>query len=434
MNNQANTFQVAVLAVLGVVAFVAVLVFAGVLPGFRAPSGGSGGIVTLWSPLPEGRVSAWLTNFQNAHRSEFTLQYVYHDPATLDADLVEALAAGRGPDLIIWPTEAMAKRLENIYPIPYSAYTQLDFNNNFLRAARLYLTGQGLLALPLYVDPLVLYYNADLFSAAHLVTAPKTWKDLQALTKTLNHFDAQGNLLSSTVALGKANNIRNAKDILALLAMQAGSSLTQLNNGHLQITVAQSNGSTRNALGDALDFFNRFANSADELYSWNSAQPEARDAFLRGRLAMYLGYGSEFDLMARENPQLSVEVAAVPQVSATASLTLGRLYGLSLLRGSKNLATAAQVAALLSAPEADQALAQGAQLPPANKSLLANFPTDPVATTLYQAAISSQAWLDPDPEKSRAIFERLVENSQAGAVSTSEAVSQAVTELQALVK
>ncbi len=430
--NNLNTFQIVLLACLGVIAFVAVLIFAGVIPGFRGSPGGVGGTVVLWGPIPEETMNSALKVFQDQYKSEFTLTYDYQDPRRLDANLVEALAAGRGPDLVIFPHASLIKRLENISPLAYENYSELQFTGNFIRESKLYLADSGILALPLYLDPLVLYYNPDLLSAARLVEPPKTWKEMESAVKVLTQVDQNNNLLASAIALGKTNNIANAKDILSLLIMQVGNPITVLTVNKLNIVLAESADSGKSPAVDALDFFNRFSNPANALYSWNGAQPEARDAFLRGSLAMYLGYASEYNLIKRQNPQLNIEVTVVPQVTKNSAITIGRLFGVSLLRGSPNPVTAARAMTLLSGATTGQSLATTLELAPTRKDLLRSFPKDPTQSVFYQSAIFSSGWLDPAADESKKIFQKMIENSQSGAAATSEVVKRAQAELQLL--
>lgn len=428
MNNSLNTFQIVLLTILGFIALVAVLIFA-----FRkTPNGGVGGTVVLWGSVPQETMDRALEDFQDQHEDEFTLTYVYQDARSLEANLVEALAAGRGPDLVIFPHTSIIKRWENILPLPYDNYPKLQFSTNFIRQSNLYLADSGILALPLYLDPLVLYYNPDLLSAARLVGPPQTWKEMEAAVKALTQVDKNNNLLASAIALGKASNIANAKDILSLLIMQAGNPIAILVDDKLNVVLNQGVGS-KNPAADALNFFNRFSNSADIFYSWNGAQPEARDAFLRGTLAMYLGYASEYNLIKRQNPQLNIEITTVPQVAKTSAVTTGRLYGISLMKGSRNQATAVKAMMLMSETAMNAMMATTLGLAPTRKDLLHAFPADPVQAIFYQSAIFSSGWLDPNIEETKKIFQRLIENAQSGAATVAETVKRAQEELQLLI-
>jgi ABC-type glycerol-3-phosphate transport system substrate-binding protein len=428
-----NTFQTGLLLAFGFLVIVAVLVFSGVLPGAKGPNEGIGGVVVVWGPYPTETVDTALREFKRQYEKEFTLTYVAKNPATLEQQFVEALAAGEGPDLVILPHTSLLRQQNKLVQLPYTSLPERTYTDTFLRAGALYLDTTGIWALPFAVDPLVLYYNVDRLSAARLAAPPTTWAELQTQVPSLSTADRSGNLLSSAIPLGNFGNINHAKDILALLIMQTGNPIvSRVNDGYQARLGGNVGGQTNNASTEALGFFHRFSDPANPLYSWNAAQPEARDAFVRGQTAFYLGYASELPRLRQQNPQLNLDAASVPQLSASAALTFGRLDGLSLVRGSRNAATAVRAAYLLTSKEASQALVPAAGLVPARIDILRILPPGAIEATFYQAAIMSRAWLDPDPERTREIFRAMSDSIRAGAQSPESAIGAAVNQLNAL--
>lgn len=433
-----NGFQLTITGIFILALILGVLIFSGILPGFRAPSGGVGGTVVWWSTLPADSMTSVLEQLRRDHRDEFTLDYVEKDPATLENDLVEALALGRGPDLITLSSDILLRQSAKLAPIPYSTYSKQTFKDTFvlgthIRDWELLFGPEGVLGLPLYVDPLVLYYNQDLLANAKVPAVPRIWKDLAETIKLLTQTDGRGNLNQAAIALGTFNNIANAKELLALLFLQSGNPIVSRNAGAPQVMLKESLGFNKQPAGEALGFFLRFVDPANTLYSWNSSQGEARDAFLRGKLAMYLGFGHEVERMTAQNPQLNFYISLPPQRELGGrEITLGRFSFLSVPRGAKNPNTALYVAQLLASQEIDQLIAQAAKLPPARNDLLQSRPEDPDQAVLYQAAIIARDWLDPAPDKTKGVFRRLVENVALGRVEPSRAISDADAELKDL--
>ena len=262
-----SSFQTALVIILGLIVFIAVLIFAGIIPGFRAPSGGAGGSVTLWGTIPEESVRALLAGFSRLHEKEFTLNYVAKNPLTIESELVEALASGEGPDLVMLPHQALWRERNKLWPFSFETVSERAFLDSFVSGANLYLDPQnGSWALPLLVDPLVLYYNADLLATGHFATPPASWDDLQTMAKALSKSDARANLSRSAIALGEVGNIPNAKDILSLLMLQTGNPVAVVNQttGKLDFTLNP----------EAVDFYTRFADPTNSAYSWNSAKRE----------------------------------------------------------------------------------------------------------------------------------------------------------------
>ncbi len=433
-----NGFQMIILAVFIIALVVGTLIFAGVIPGFRAPSGGVGGTVLWWGTIPEERLANFLQTIGRDYRKDFTLQYVEKSEATLESDLVEALALGRGPDLVTLSSSMLLRQSAKLLPVPYSVLSKQDFRNTFvlgthIREWELLFGTDGVLGLPLYVDPLVLYYNQNLLANAKLPVPPQTWSDLASVIRLLTKADGQGNITESAAALGSFSNITHAKDILALLLMQAGNPIVARNAGLPEVTLKDPLGFNRPPAGEAAAFFLRFADPANTLYSWNSSQPEAREAFLRGRLAFYLGWGSERTRLEAQNPQLNFALMLPFQRDLGANqLTLGRFHFLAIPRASANPQTAYTVAQLLTGPQFAAELATAASLPPARNDLLATLPGEPDEDLLYQAAVVARDWLDPDRVQSATVLRRMIESINLGRADVNRAINEADAELEAL--
>lgn len=433
-----NGFQLGILGIFIAALIIGVLIFAGVLPGFRAPTGGAGGTVVWWGTIPADKIQLMLETIRRDYKDQFTLDYVEKNPATLESDLLEALALGRGPDLVTLTSDILLRQADKLQPIPYASYSKQTFKDTFvlgthIRDWELLFGRDGTFGLPLYVDPLVLYYNQDLMANAKVPVRPRTWKNLADVIKLLTQTDGRGNIGQGAIALGSFNNIKNAKELLALLILQSGNPIVARRNGDPAVTLKDSFGFNKQPAGEAIGFFLRFTDPANTLYSWNSSQGEARDTFLRGKLVMYLGFGSEAGKLTAQNPQLNFDLALPPQREVGGrELTIGRFTFLALPRGAKNPTTAYQVASLLSGPELDKMIALAVNLPPARNDLLRALPTDSNLALLYQAAIVTRDWLDPAPDKTQGIFRRLVESIALGRIEPARAVNDADVELQAL--
>ena len=70
-----------------------------------------------------------------------------------------------------------------------------------------------------------MFYNKDLFNTAGIATPPKTWDEFISVIRKLSAKDKFGNLTKSGAAIGAADNVNNAADILSLLMMQTGAKM-----------------------------------------------------------------------------------------------------------------------------------------------------------------------------------------------------------------
>ena len=105
-----NTFQIISIAVFLIIAVVAVLVFAGVLPGVRAGIGGSKTVsLNLWGTIPKDLMDRFLSEFQKENK-KIDIKYIRKQKENYETDLINALAAGEGPDLWLLPQDLILKQ------------------------------------------------------------------------------------------------------------------------------------------------------------------------------------------------------------------------------------------------------------------------------------------------------------------------------------
>ena len=428
-----SAFQLAILIVFIGLLLVGVLIFAGILPGFRAPQGGTGGEVMMWGTIPRSVISDLLNEFNDQHKSEFTLVYQEKDPTMIEKDFLTAKADNRAPDLLLAPHEIFFTQRNRLLSIPADTYPPRVFLDTYPDAGRLFFRSEGTLALPLLIDPLVFYYNRDLLTTAGLPTVPKTWTEFIAKTSPLTVFDERRNIIQSAIALGDYRNLGHMKDIVAMLLMQAGNPI--FDNAGVRPTplLNESFGFTLKPTAAVLDFYSQFADPSRLNYSWNRSLPEAKQSFIRGQSAFYLGPASEFPEITRANPHLVFDVAIPPQKDGSAKLTFARTIGVAVVRDRPKTAVAWGAAQALAAAPTVGKLAQLTGLPPARSDLLARGTTDPAQTIFYQAAIIGRNWFDFDPPRTKAIFEQMVDNVITGRLPSVQAAAQANKALEDLI-
>lgn len=427
-----SNFQIVILSVFGFSILLAVLVFSGLVPGLKPGDSDVSGTVILWGTIPAGKMSGLLEELNRLNKT-VTVVYVEKNPTTLDRELVETLASGSGPDLIMLPRELIYRHADKLYPIPYETISQRDFLNNFVQEGELYLVGSGILALPFRLDPMVMYFNRDILSNAGIPLPPKTWEEVLSIASKLITKDSSGNITQSMVSFGEYGNVNHAKDILSLLIMQAGSQVTKLDKGIFKSDLGATIGLSLRPANEAVRYYTDFSNPVQPQYSWNKSEPNSRAAFLSGRLAFYFGYASELFDLRNLNPHLNFDVAEIPQAKdARATMTIGRIDGLAILKTSRNPAAAYQSASLMTGSDFSLKLAQATFLPPPRRDLLAAKPPDAYMNIFYGSALISRGWVDPSAQDTSAIFQGLIENVVSGRLRINEAVTNADGELSRL--
>ncbi|OHA89135.1 MAG: hypothetical protein A2653_02910 [Candidatus Zambryskibacteria bacterium RIFCSPHIGHO2_01_FULL_43_25] len=415
-----SKFQIGLLVVFGV--FIAIGV------AFFALSKGGGGQTTsnvvIWGTMSRGVFSQSFSKLPISKDDTFKVSYVEKPAESFDEDLLEALASGGGPDLIVISQDLIIKYRNKIFPIPYQTISERDFKSSFVEEAEMFLMSDGIVALPLTIDPLVMYWNRDIFTNAGISTPPLYWDEFFDLTKKLTIRAGALNLERSTVAMGEFSNIQNAKEILTTLIFQAGNPIVEWQYNKFVSTLSDRRGEPISPANSALTFYTEFSNPTKAFYSWNRSLPDAQTSFVAGDLAVYFGFASELDYVRRKNPNLNFDVSIMPQSrNSGRNTTFGQLYGLAIIKNSKNIAGAYQIARALTTRESVAAFVENLKLPPPRRDLLAELPSDQFLSVFYKSALWARGWHDPDPEETEVLFREMIESITGGRVRQEQAIA-----------
>lgn len=420
---KANTFQLAIAGAFILFGVAGVAIF--------ATSGGFGGgnnfgQVTVWGPYENSTFTSASGLISQTDDRARDITYVAKDPETYVSELVNELAAGRGPDLVILDHETLLAHRDKFFAVPLDTLSARDFRDRYIDEAELLLSDSGARALPLVVDPLVMYYNQALVSAAGLAKPPATWTEMLQAAEAISVSDGRGGLTRSAVALGAYDNIAHAKDILSLLFLQAEVPIIATNNNG-QFVASLQGGTGVTAGGEAaLRYYTQFADPARIVYSWNRSLPNSTTAFTSGTLAMYFGYASELPSLVRANPNLRFDVARVPQeASAAADSTFGRMAVLAIPRTAPNPNGAIQAALLLTSELGSGVFAGALGTPSANRNVLAAVPEEAHEITFRNSALIARGWYDVAPDETASIFKSMIDSVISGRLRLREAVNQA---------
>src|SRR3989344_2243561 len=342
-------FQIFVLGLFGFFAIVGVIVFAT----FRGPNAGIEEIpVTLWGTLPTEEFVEALGAYNGDAEEQLSVVYRELSRSELDSEFAEAGAEGRGPDLLLVPHDAILEQQAKLSVLPFESFPERDFKDTFVELGELFVVPEGIVGLPLSIDPLVLYWNRDILASEGYALPPKTWEELVVMTPKLTERDEANSIVRSAIAFGGFQNVDHAGEVLTLLFMQAGDPIVVRGaDGRLSVSFGERFDLPEVPAESALRFYTEFADPVKPLYSWNRSLPSAKDAFLAGDLALYLGFASEARELALRNPNLNFDVALVPQVDGSPlQQTYGAIAALALLRPSPSTSAALRAMALITHP------------------------------------------------------------------------------------
>jgi ABC-type glycerol-3-phosphate transport system substrate-binding protein len=426
------------------VLIVAIVVAIGFFALSKSSNNGAVSNVTIWGTLPSATMQTFLQRPEMISilaAKKVSITYVSKPVETFDQDVVEAIASGKGPDAVMISQDAILQYLDKIVLIPYTSFSERSFKDpqkGYVQEAELFLTKNGIAALPFTIDPMVMYWNRTMLTNAGIASPPTLWSQLYAadgVISKINKIDVNHNIIKTALALGTYNNISHAKDILSLLISQAGSSIVKTDTqGNLQSALADSNGTaSANGTQAAISFYTQFADPAKSIYSWNTALPLSRDAFTAGDLALYFGYASELNNISTRNPNLNFDAALMPQSqSSSANITFGKVYGLSILKSTPNVTATANAIIALSSSAAQAVWSDVSGYPPVTRDLLDVKPASPFMSVFYIAALQSWGWLDPNRSVTDGIFGDMIRSVLSGSKQPIEAVQDGNSRLSQL--
>lgn len=414
-------FQIVVMVVCIIGVVFAMLIFTGKIPIGQNKEQSVIGSVTIWGTLPYDAFYATLDPISKKYKG-LSITYVEKDAKTFQSEFVEALASGQGPDLITLSPGDVIQNKNKLLVVPFTSLPETTFRSTFVDQSELFLTDQGILALPFVIDPLIMYYNRDLLTSSFIVAPPKTWDEVIALNKSITQQDEAGRLSVQTVALGTFANILHAKDLISLFIFQLGNKMVDFDdNTKKYVSVfADTPSGQGSPTATAISLYTSFANvSNSDRYSWNPNLPMDRDQFIAGNLALYFGYSSEIASIRQKNPNLNFDVALMPQQSKTSvKMTYGTMYGLAVVKSSQNTSAAVITAQeVVSQVSTGLYLAQDPMFVPARKDMLLTVGDDARKDLFYKSAIISRGWIDPDPAQTTALFKKYIDQINAGLAS-----------------
>ncbi len=422
-------FELVLVVIFGLLMVLALIILKFYTPEPDPEEAALGGAVTIWGTLPAEAVDGLIQTAALTNEGYKNVSYSYINPSNLNERFINALADGRSPDLLLISQESLVELRPRLKSIPYSAF--VSFEGQYIEGAEIFALSDGIYGFPTVVDPLVMYWNEDLFSFKNLLSAPKTWEEVVGtIVPELTVRDFNRTVSQSALAMGEYENIKNAIPIISMLLMQGGSKLVEESGTQYRVKLndGASNGSY--PFTTAMTFYSNFSSVSNSLYSWNRALSLDRDVFLRDELALYFGFGSEHKELESKNPNLNFSVAQVPQ-GATANMrrTYGRFYTFVVPKSTKNEQGAYTVALELSSPVNAKTLADTLAMAPVHRSVLEAGSSDPAALVRYQTAPHARGWLNPALRKAGPVYSTLIQAVTADRSDIARHVDDAVARL-----
>ncbi|RJQ37176.1 extracellular solute-binding protein [Candidatus Parcubacteria bacterium] len=344
--------------------------------------------ITVWGTDPdETRWRSLINTYTKEQSPNAKIEYVPKDPRTYEAELLNALASGAGPDAFFLSNTLLAKHRDKVQPLQEQSlgYTKQSLKAAFPDAVVDAVTGPDneLLGTPLYFDTLALFYNRDYLNTANIPLPPATWDELVNQSRALTRYAETGAIRRSGVAMGSSGNVAHAHEIMALLIYQSGGDIVNSANRASALNSPE----TETALG----FYTAFVDPTKRSFSWNALFPPSIDAFSTGDAAFVLGYAADAERITALNPQLNFDVAPVPQpTGANIRINMGRFDIIALSRLTKEANNAWHFLLWLQERDVQKRYADARALPPARRDLIASQPPREYLAAFYGQILSAR--------------------------------------------
>lgn len=394
-----------------------------------------GGVLTMWGVYDDEK------NFAEAFaaagaRTGIAIQYVKKDPAAYESELVNAMAAGRGPDIFMFHNSWLPKHYDKVVPMPSSFFDSQTFDKLFPVVVRQDFAPEGtVFALPLSIDTLALFYNRDIFEQTVTPKPPATWAEFLEDVVKMRQIDAlvSGKIIRAGAAIGgSAKSVSQASDILNLLMTQAGTIFVDQNGAAFS-----QRGSDGNEPGaESLDFYTQFANPSGNYYTWNDGFSNSLDAFSQGKAAMMIDYAFQIPYIQEKNPFLNFGISKVPQpTNPQKDANYANYWGFAVSKVSKNPVGAWNfIVNLTTSPDVAKLYVEDALKPPALREFIPVYENHPKLGVFTKQILTARSWPQPDGEKVAAIFSEMIESVLTGRFSSQTAIAKAEEQVTALIK
>jgi ABC-type glycerol-3-phosphate transport system substrate-binding protein len=339
-----------------------------------------------------------------------TVEYTRFGEEDYEERLIDALAAGEGPDLFMFHSGWLPKHSNKIVPFPEELIGLPQFRGIYPQVAEAdFVQDDRIYALPLYIDTLALIYNRDTFDFRKVALPPTTW------TQFRNLAFSQG----VSTDFGATSDIaKNSSDILSLLMLQSGVKMVDDNNRAVFASNSQAISS--------VNFYTQF----------NPPRTDSLKDFSDGKIGMILGYQADLKGVQSGNPYLNVGLASSPQFFPASPVNFSSYYGLAVAKkGTVASRSEAQKLAEFIAVEAapaEQYLKDSGR-PPALRSLIQKYSSNLNLGVFCGQALTARDWPEPDRRKVSAIFDNMLTLIESDELQPDAALRQAQNQINQLI-
>lgn len=392
-------------------------------------------VLKIWKPFTDSmEMEGFIAGF-NAKYPNIRIEYTKKNIENYENDLLNALAAGTGPDIFSINNAWLPKYLDKIQPAESTIFTYSDYKNIFLDTLTQDFTrDEKIYGTAISVDTLALYYNKDILGSNGFATPPKTWEEMARQVRLITRQDNVGYFSISGVALGTTGNINRAQDILYLLMLQAGTEpwSKDLNNPTFAQPI-EKNGKQYFPGVQGLTYYTSFANTNSLNYTWNIDSDYSIDAFSNGRAALLYGYHYTRSAILEKSPNLNFDIAPAPQIDLNSNrVNFANYFGEVVSKQSPNSKAAWEFLKYMTSKENLEAYYKQYNYPASRKDLVEKQIQDPVLGVFAYSSLTAKNFYRNDQAKVDEIFLKTIDNISLYGMTPEQALTQAERQVSSL--
>lgn len=333
----------------------------------------------LWEPPEVMRVV--LDEFERQNPS-IKVDYQMQQSADYRERLQTLLTQKDPPDVIRFHSTWIPQLISHLKPAPENIITPTEIDANFYPAVKdLVVISNQVYAVPATLEGLGLYVNQEIFNSAQ-ESVPTTWVDLRTVAKRLTQIDPNtGQISRAGIALGTTSNVDHWPDIVSLMLLQNGVSMSSL--------------TPTNRVSEVLRYYTFFTKT-DAV--WSNNLPSSVQAFAAGKAAMILAPSWQAITIKELNPSLSWKIYPVPQLPDAPVVTWVNYWVEGVPKNASHPNEAWKLVKFLSSSQAQQLLfdtatkQRGFGQAPANKALASTIATNPIVGPFVTQAATAKTF------------------------------------------
>lgn len=400
-----------------------VLIFSGLLPGLREPKKQEGEIVLRFWGLEDYSVYREIIDKFQTLYPEVKIEYHRLKQNNYEKNLIDALAAGRGPDIFVLKNTWLAKHKQKISPLANEKFGADSLKQLFPRIVEQdFIFQEKVYALPSHIETLFLIYNQDIFDRQGIALLPKTWFDFQEIIPKLTKIQGT-RLIRAGAAIGGSNeSIDQGTDLLFALMLQAGCPMTDQETNRALF-------SRYPACLAALEFYTDFADPKNRIYTWDDNFGYSLDLFAKEKTAIIFNYLKALPELRRKNPHLNIGYSPLPQMDLERPINYSEYWAYTVSRQSLEPDRAWDFILFLTTNRENASLYfSKTKKFPALRTLIDEHLRNPEST------LTAQSWFQTEPEMIEEIFSDMIELINQRRIEPWQALEQIEEKITDLMK